>query len=184
MNESEVIAACLGGRGEEFRLIVDAYKSQVMALAMNILGNREDAEDVCQETFVQVFRHLAVYDPSRSFRTWLFMILNRRCLDTIRRKRRFRSFFQRAQVDPSQSRVSWPTEPAGGGFAREDDLQALRPKERTALTLWANEGLSAAEIAAVIECTPSTARVYLFNARRKLKVLIEERKNHGTLGTR
>ena len=72
MNETESIAACLAGRGEEFRGIVDAYKSQVMALAMNILGNREDAEDACQETFVQVFRHLADYDPGRSLRTWIF----------------------------------------------------------------------------------------------------------------
>jgi len=184
MNEPELIAACLAGRGEEFRYIVDAYKSQVTAVAMNILGNREDAEDACQDTFVQVYRHLGTYDPARSFRTWIFMILYRRCLDTIRKKKRFRTFFLKAQAEPSQATVVPPAEPPSAGIVFEAILDGLRPKERTALTLWANEGLTAAEIAAVIECAPSTARVYLFNARRKLKTLIEERKDHGTLGTR
>jgi len=184
MMERETITACLTGEGEEFRLIVNNYQSQVMALAVNILGNREDAEDACQETFVQVFRHLSAYDPARNFRTWIFTILYRRCLDSIRRKRRFRNFVRRAQGEPSQSMVTPPADPPGGGIAGEEIIRLLRPKERTALTLWANEGLTAAEIGAVIECAPSTARVYLFNARRKLKALMEERKNHGPLGVR
>jgi len=184
MNDTELIAACLAGRGEEFRGIVDAYKSQVMALAMNILGNREDAEDACQETFVQVFRHLADYDPGRSFRTWIFWILHRRCLDVIRKKKRFRLFFEKAVRDSRPETVVPPAAPATGGIAGSEMLRVLRPKERAALTLWANEGLTAGEIAAVMECAPSTARVYLFHARRKLKTLIEERREHGTLGAR
>ncbi|MBN1940155.1 MAG: RNA polymerase sigma factor [Candidatus Aminicenantes bacterium] len=185
MNEADLIAACLAGRREEFRHIVYAYKSQVMALALNILGNREDAEDACQDTFVQVFRHLAAYDPGRSFRTWIFMIVHRRCLDTIRRKKRFSRFFQKAAWENGPEESKGPEPAAPGGVVDASMLSALRPKERAALTLWANEGLSTAEIAAVIECAPSTARVYLFHARRKLKALIEERKKtHGTLGAR
>jgi len=184
MNEAELIAACLAGRREEFRHIVYAYKSQVMALAVNILGNREDAEDACQDTFVQVYRHLATYDPARSFRTWIFMILHRRCLDTIRKKKRFSQFFQKAVRDSEPEGADRPGRFDSGGIVDPRMLEALRPKERAALTLWANEGLSTAEIAAVIECAPSTARVYLFHARRKLKALIEERKRHGTLGAR
>jgi len=80
--------------------------------------------------------------------------------------------------------VVLPAAPATGGIAGSEMLRVLRPKERAALTLWANEGLTAGEIAAVMECAPSTARVYLFHARRKLKTLIEERKEHGTLGAR
>jgi len=185
MNDADLIAACLAGRREEFRHIVYAYKSQVMALALNILGNREDAEDACQDTFVQVFRHLATYDPGRSFRTWIFMILHRRCLDTIRKKKRFNQFFQKAAWEAEPEEPSRPEFPVPGGVVDAALLGALRPKERAALTLWANEGLTTAEIAAVIECAPSTARVYLFHARRKLKALIEERKKiHGTLGAR
>lgn len=183
MNESERIAACRAGRTEDFRGIVDVYQSQAMALAMNILGNREDAEDACQETFIQVFRHLADYDPRRSFRTWIFMILHRRCLDAIRGKKRFRAFFAKAARESFPAASDSPPPAAGESLSR-DVLQVLRPKERAALALWADEELTAAEIAAVMECAPSTARVHLFNARRKLKALIEEKKDHGTLGAR
>ena len=183
MNENDRIAACLEGRKEEFRVIVSAYQPQVMALALNILGNREDAEDACQETFVQVYRHLAEYDPGRSFRTWIFMILHRRCLDVIRGKKRFRLFFAKAARESAPAAADPPNPEAGETLDREI-LAILRPKERAALALWANEGLTAAETAAVMECTPSTARVHLFNARRKLKALIEEKKDHGTLGAR
>ncbi|MHB8056237.1 MAG: TonB family protein [Candidatus Aminicenantales bacterium] len=133
MNEPELIAACLAGRGEEFRGIVDAYKSQIMALAVNILGNREDAEDACQETLVQVFRHLADYDSGRSFRTWIFMILHRRCLDMLRKKKRFRLFFEKAARDSAPEAVNSPAGPASGGIAGQEMLCALHPKERAAL---------------------------------------------------
>jgi RNA polymerase sigma-70 factor (ECF subfamily) len=183
MNENDQIAACLAGRGEEFRGIVDVYQSQAMALAMNILGNREDAEDACQETFIQVYRHLDEYDPGRSFRTWIFMILHRRCLDVIRGKKRFRLFFEKAaRASAPEAAVPPPSEGEGG--LGGEVLKTLRPKERAALTLWANEGLTSAEIAAVMECAPSTARVILFHARSKVKALIEEKKDHGTLGAR
>ncbi len=61
-------------------------------------------------------------------------------------------------------------------------LDRLSPRERLAAALWANEGLTAAEIAGVLGCSASTARVYLFNARRKIKALLEE--SHEALGNR
>jgi RNA polymerase sigma-70 factor (ECF subfamily) len=185
MDEQQTILACLAGREEEYRLIVDAYKSQVMALALNVLGNREDAEDVCQDVFVQVYRHLRDYDPARSFRTWVFTILYRRCLDVLKKRRRFRLFFDRIAHEPGHplaSELKAPFSRLGHGETRAL-LEGLSPRERTALSLWANEGLTAAEIAEVMNCSPSTARVYLFHARRKVKAFLE-RKEHGTLGDR
>ena len=55
----------------------------------------------------------------------------------------------------------------------------LSPRERTALCLWANEGYTAKDISEVLACSASTARVYLFNARRKIKALLEN--DHGLL---
>jgi RNA polymerase sigma-70 factor (ECF subfamily) len=50
----------------------------------------------------------------------------------------------------------------------------LNPKERISVCLWANEGYTSDEIASVLRCAPSTARVHLFKARRKIKTLLEE----------
>jgi RNA polymerase sigma-70 factor (ECF subfamily) len=174
MDEREAIAACLAGGGEEFRTIVEGYKSQVMAMAMNVLGNRQDAEDVCQETFVQVYRHLSRYDQARSFRNWVFTILYRRCLDILKRQRRFRVAFRRISHDPGFGTSASFEDPIGRRDLARLVQTRLKTKERAALALWANEGLSSAEIAEVIGCAPSTARVYLFNARRKIKSLMEK----------
>ena len=76
--------------------IVDIYGGQALALAINVLGNRQDAEDVVQESFIQVFRNLGSYDPGRSFKTWLFTIVYRRCLDMLKKKKRFRAAFEKA----------------------------------------------------------------------------------------
>jgi RNA polymerase sigma-70 factor, ECF subfamily len=182
MDEKERIAACLCGDGEEFRQIVTEYQGPLTALAVNMLGNRQDAEDVCQETLVQAFLHLDRYDPRLSFRNWLFTILYRRALDLNKRKRRFRAFFSRAAADPLRPVHAEPDESGSDSKSLDLLLDRLSPRERLAAALWANEGLTAAEIAGVLGCSASTARVYLFNARRKIKVLME--KGNVALGNR
>lgn len=99
MEENGPIAACLQGDREAFRQIVDIYKAQVMALAMNILGNRQDAEDACQETFIQVYRNLGRFNPQKSLKNWIFTILYRRCLDQLKKKRRFQRAFNKAKFE-------------------------------------------------------------------------------------
>jgi RNA polymerase sigma-70 factor, ECF subfamily len=179
MDEQEIIAACLRGSPGSCRRLVDAYGGLVMATAVNILGNRQDAEDVWQETFLQVFRNLARYDPSRSFKTWLLAIAYRRSVDMIRKKRRFKAFASRAAFEPAPAVSGGNPHPGGPGPLPSALLRKLNPRERTALCLWANEGYTARDISGVLECSASTARVYLFNARRKIKALLEN--DHGIL---
>jgi RNA polymerase sigma-70 factor (ECF subfamily) len=176
MNESEIIATCLHGTEEDFKSIVDLYQGSLLAAALNILGNREDAEDVCQETFVQVYRNLSRFDPERSFKNWIFTILYRRSLDLLKKKRRFWSAFARAKNEVSPKGAVIPGNPGGKSGLSRKFLEQLSPRERTALTLWANEGFTAAEISEVLHCSASTARVFLYNARKKIKTLLE--KNH------
>lgn len=180
MNEVERIEACLRGNGEEFRDIVVEYQGPLTALAMNMLGNRQEAEDACQDAFIRAFRSLERFDRTMSFRNWIFTILYRRCLDLIKRKKRFRIFFARAVSDPLQSYCAQASDPFSNSKLSRRVMDRLSPKERLAAALWANEGLTAAEIAGVLGCAASTARVHLFNARKKIKVELE--KGHETLG--
>jgi RNA polymerase sigma-70 factor (ECF subfamily) len=180
MDEKDILSGCLEGGPESYRGLLEAYGPLVTAVAINILGNREDAEDVCQETFLQVFKNFDRYDPGRSFKTWLLTIVYRRSLDMIRKKRRFVEFATRAKFDPSAaSAAKYPTNPGPPGPLPSRYLKGLTPKERTALCLWANEGYAAGDISEVLGCSASTARVTLFNARRKIKAILE--KDHGVL---
>ena len=174
MDEQELIAGCLRGRMEDFRMIVEHYTGPAMALAINVLGNRDDAEDACQELFIQVYRHLKSYDREKSFKNWVYTILYRRCLDHLRRRRRSAELVKKLGqetilVTPSNPGHSHPHRSLPSHF-----LERLKAKERTALCLWANEGYSAQEISEVLRCSASTARVYLFQARKKIKKLLEQ----------
>jgi len=179
VNEREIIDGCLTGDPLSQRAMVEAYGNLVLSVALNVIGNRQDAEDVCQETFLQVFRRLDRYDRARSFKTWLLTIAYRRSLDMLRAKRRFREFSAKARFEPAVVRGGEDPRPAGPEPLPSALLKKLSPRERTALTLWANEGYSAKDISEVLACSASTARVYLFNARRKIKALLEN--PHGLL---
>jgi RNA polymerase sigma-70 factor (ECF subfamily) len=173
MDERGMVGDCLAGRAGAYRRLTEAFGPLVMSVALNVLGNREDAEDVFQETFIQVFRNLGRYDPDRSFKTWLLTIVYRRSLDVIRKKRRFSDFAARARFEPAVTAGNPGPGRDGRGPLPSRLLEKLSPKERTALCLWANEGYTARDISGVLGCSAGTVRVLLFNARRKIKALME-----------
>ncbi len=174
MDEMELIAGFLRGNGEDFRRIVELHGAALMALAMNILGNRDDAEDACQDAFVQVYRNLEAFDMSKSLKTWLFTILYRRCLDYLRRRRRSFELLRKMERETSRFEPANPGPAARPGNLPALVLRRLNPRERTALCLWADEGYTGREIAEVLGCSASTARVHLFQARKKIRQLLEQ----------
>jgi RNA polymerase sigma-70 factor (ECF subfamily) len=178
-DENRLIQNCLQGNTEDFRELVEMYKGKAMAFAVNILGNREDAEDVCQDTFIRIYNNLAKFNPGYQFKDWMYAILHNRCMDLLRKKKRFNRYFDRQKADVSGKQTdkgaSTP-EPAGSVFKPipEKLLSLLSPKERTAVVLWANESYSSEEISGLLGCSPSTVRVFLYKARKKIKRMMEE----------
>jgi RNA polymerase sigma-70 factor (ECF subfamily) len=175
MDDKQLVGGILQGNRQDFRKIVDAYTGAAMALALNILSNRDDAEDACQEAFIQVYRNLHHFDMSRSFKTWFYTILYRRCLDQLKRRRRARELVSKVEREPSLFQPQDPEATSEPRYVPSHLLERLNPKERTALCLWANDGYTAQEISEVLRCSASTARVYLFQARKKIKRLLEKK---------
>lgn len=175
MEEKQLIRGFLLGNEEDFKKIMDAYSPKAMAMAMNILANRDDAEDACQETFIQAFLNLRRFDLEKNFKNWLYSILYRRCLDQLRRRRRANVLLKKVQRESPAALSSKPDPSPEDKGIPSQLLHFLKPKERTVLCLWANEGYSSQEIADVLRCSASTARVYLFQARRKIKKALERK---------
>jgi RNA polymerase sigma-70 factor (ECF subfamily) len=173
MNDEQLLQSCLRGDVEEYQKIVNKYRSKAIAMAMNILRNREDAEDASEEAFIQVYQNLEKFDFKRSFPNWFYSILYKRCLDRLRKRRRFDAFFQKMKKEPARPYFSQPSNPSSGILDKKALLESLNAKERISLFLWANEGYTSEEMASVMRCSPSTARVHLFKARKKIKVLLE-----------
>ncbi len=174
MEDNQLVRDCLHGETEEFKKIVEKYRGKTMALAFNILGNREDAEDVCQETFLQTYRHLDRFDTQKSFSNWLLSILYKRCLDQLRKRRRFLAFFTRAKGEAEECFRSPSLRPSTQNPHLHSLMERLSPKERITLYLWAGEGYTSREIAEVLRCSPNTARIHLHKARKKIRSLLEK----------
>ena len=173
MSDSELVKNCLQGDMEAYRQIMDKYTGKAMALAINILRNREDAEDVCQEAFISAFQNLDKFDLQGSFRNWFYTMIYNRCIDKIRKKKRFFHFFARVKSSRPFTQVNpEPTDSDSGWSLDKRYLKALSPKERLALFLWAQDSFAGEEIAAILKCSPATARVHLYKARKKIKAIL------------
>jgi len=82
-----LIKQALGGSERAYETLVDKYRKSVYYLALKMVRNTEDAEDLTQEAFVKAFNNLSGFDPKYAFSTWLFRIATNACIDHIRRKR-------------------------------------------------------------------------------------------------
>ena len=178
MDEHEAISRCLAGDREVFELIVNKYQTQILHLTWSILGDKDEAKDATQEAFVRSFLQLRTYDRTRSFKTWLFTIAYNRCMDKLREnKSRSQAFEKMSQGNSFNHYQEDPEKKLEESEQFVRLLKKLKEKERTALSLKAIQGYSAHEISAVLGCKESTARVYIFSAKRKLKKILEKNEN-------
>lgn len=175
MDEKNIIARCLNGEGEAFEMMVSKYQSQILHFAWNILGDKDEAKDVTQDSFLRSYLGLPGFDMEKSFKTWLYAIAYNRCMDKIREKRSRMSFIDKAKSEP------WLSGKMNRSEKRFEDsehfgsiLQKLNEKERSALSLRLNEGYLSREIAEILGCKESTVRVYILNAKRKIKRILEK----------
>ncbi len=142
-----------------------------MSFALSLTGNRAEAEDACQDMILQMLRHLDRFDENSDLKCWAFTILYRKCLDQLRKRRRFLNFFRSASEVRQSGVEDSPVNRLEEAIS-ENFLSRLSATERTCLFLWAREGYSSEEIAGILGCSPGTVRVHLFQARRKLKEML------------
>jgi len=178
MEEEEIISRCMSGDVEEFGKLVEMYQPALLPMILNILQDREVAKDVTQEAFIQAYFNLSRFDRKRSFKNWLFSIAYRRCLDRIRKEKTQRKFIKKMiKEERLLSKDENKDKKIENSEIFSPLLNKLNEKERAVLSLKINEGYTAKEIGYVLNCGESTVRVHVFNAKRKLKRFLEEKKD-------
>lgn len=174
-DDKQLIEQCLQGSRSSFEGLVKKFQNHVIALSINILGNYDDALDIAQETFVQAYTHLDRFDPERKFKTWILSIAAKRCLDHLKKRKSFLNYFLKQtrefQLNMNPHFTHKPIEESEIFYPL---LKKMKGKERVVLLLKVNENYSFKEIADVLNCSESTARVHLFNAKQKLKKAFAE----------
>lgn len=174
------------GDGVAFAALVDRYKQSVVNLIAHTVGDNQDSEDIAQQVFIQVFRNAERYEIRSKFTTWLFTIAKNLSLNEIRRRKRHPA--DSLEESENEETFSRPREPADVRSVAPDaslmhaemvshlqiELSRLPEKQRMALLLFQEQGLSYEEIAGVLEVSLSSTKSLIFRARETLKKNLKE----------
>lgn len=167
------------GRGDEAALgeLYDRHVNLLMGLALRILGSREDAEEVVQETFVHVWRNARMYDAGRSaVSTWLVMVARSRAIDRLRSGRAVDRTLQTLEgqlrvVDTSSRALSTVLSVERRHRVRAE-LERLPPEQRQVLEMAFFAGLTQSEIAAAAGLPLGTVKTRTLLAMKKLRAAL------------
>ena len=161
-----------------FQEIVDRYKTKVCSIIYGILRNRNDAEDIAQQTFAKVFFSIRNFDSRSSLLTWIYRITVNECFDYLRkrqvRKLLYESDFSAEEIQrlETSSAVVDPVAPVDRQLAQHDLVVKLLSKvseqDRSLILLKEVEGHSVEELAAITGLNENTIKVKLFRTRHKL----------------
>jgi RNA polymerase sigma-70 factor (ECF subfamily) len=161
----------------ELRALYDACSGRVLAVALHLLEDRSEAEDVVQETFLELWRRAGAYDAARGSRqTWALLIARSRSLDRLRARGSARRAAERAAADPvlPPPAIVEVIEARERGTRVRDALGALPAPQREAIELAYFGGLSQSEIAARLGEPLGTVKTRLRLAMEKLAANLAE----------
>jgi RNA polymerase sigma-70 factor (ECF subfamily) len=164
------------GDSRAFEDLVIAYQHRVFGVAVRMLGNRAEAEEVAQEAFLRAHRGLASFRGDAKLSTWLYAITSRLCLT------RLASAERRAPRggEPELLRLADPGDPRS--YAERHEIEAalhraigeLPEERRIVVVLRDFEGLAYEEIADALDLEPGTVRSRLHRARQELREKLEK----------
>ncbi len=174
VQSEDAVRRFLEGDVDAFNVLVRQWETKVYNLAWRFLGNREDAQDIVQETFLSVFRSIRTLREPRSFSTWLFRIAVNHC------RARWRSQPSILSLDePGADRGEEENESLLAGLPAKPDkdtlevvdlirkaLNGLTDEHRSAIILKEYVGLNLEEVAEVMGCPLSTAKSRLYHGLR------------------
>jgi RNA polymerase sigma-70 factor (ECF subfamily) len=156
--------------------LVERFRGQVFGLCLRMLGQRQDAEDAAQETFVRVLKNLHRWDPGRDFEPWLLAIAGNRCRTALANRKRRMAL----EVLPEQLADGHPDDQRAEHLAEEVALALAQVREdyRQAFILFHEHQLSYEEIAEAMEVPLGTVKTWVHRARR---CLIERLRQRGVV---
>ena len=164
--EAELIAACRRQEVRAFESLYRAHAPRLKSIAYHIAGNRQDAEDAVQETFLKLYRSIQGFHGDSTIGTWLCRIVINVCYDLARKRRR-------ESEQPVEDLRAVPSQ-APLRAALDDALRRIHPRHRMVFLLFEVEGLRHAEIAAILEVPEGTSKAWLFEAKKELKRMLME----------
>ena len=184
MIETELITLLQKKDRTAFKEVVKTWQDMVYNTALGILQNDEDAEDVTQEVFIQVFESIPSFKGESKFSTWLYRITVSKAMDHIRKKKRKKRFaFVQSLYGKNDEPLVDPPDFFHPGVSMENKenasvlfkaIKKLPPNQQVAFVLNKMEGLSYMEISEVLKITDSAVDALLQRAKTNLKKILSD----------
>ncbi len=173
------------GDEQAFRELVSQFRDRVFNTALGLLQHHENAEDITQEVFIEIFRSIPRFRGECSLSTWIYRITVRKSLEQIRRGNRSKRSGILFSIFGREDHLNVPSENPffHPGVLLENKQRsailfgaiAMLPlTQRTAFTLHKVEGLSQSEIAGVMKTSVSSVESLIVRAKRKLKEILSD----------
>lgn len=157
------------GDSDAFEVLLSRHQRAVYNLAVRFLGDREEAEDITQETFMRIFKAAGKYTPDAKFTTWLYTIVKNLCFNALRRRKSAHIVPMESEYLPELPSVAEdPIERISRLQTRNAVIKAvggLPENMRMALILHKYHGLQYDEIAGIMGCTVNAVKLRMFRAR-------------------
>ena len=164
------------GDATAFSKILELNQDYIYTLTYSILKNREEAQEVTQDTFIKAYKNLAKYNEEAKLRSWLYKIAYRTALDKIRQRKKSIGLNEVGfSQEYTQSLYEDNLERKELSGQLEKAISYLNPKEAAILKLFYLEEKNIKELVLITSYSESNIKVILFRARKNLATVIKER---------
>src|SRR5437016_5630296 len=184
LDDSAVVSEFLGGEERAFQELVERYQTRLLNFVYRTIGDREKAEDLVQEVFIRVYRHLHRFDRSKKFSTWVYTIASNLAKNELRNRSRnplvlfqtvqknFQDEDRPLQFEDSTSRPDDMYRKRHLREIVEESVAKLPEHHRHVFVLRELEGKSYEEIAEITDCNLGTVKSRLNRARNSFAEIV------------
>ena len=181
MEEKEIVSELKQGNIQVFNYVVDLYSAMVYTVCFNLVGNKEEAEDITQEVFISIWLSIDFFKGESQLKTWIYRIAMNKSNELIRRKNRKKRSGKMIPIEdeslPLTSTEQTPLEELEYKeleLAFKKNLMKLSENQQIAFMLNRFEGLNYKEIATEMKTSHSAVESLLFRAKKKLIELMKK----------
>lgn len=169
------IEKVVAGQTNYFSYIVERYKDIVFSIALKVLRNREDAEEMAQESFIKAYKALHTFKGDAKFSTWLYRITYNNCISEVRKRKIHFASVDDVQISEETDEINLDGIPEENrAKAIKQAMEKLPTEEYTLVFLYYFEEQSIEEISNVTGLSQSNTKVKLFRARKKLYAILTD----------
>lgn len=178
ISDQHYIDKILQGETNAFAVLVDRYKDMIFTLALKMIKNREESEEVAQDTFIKIFNSLSKFKGDSKFSTWIYKIAYNTCLDRLKKNKKEDL---NISIDEFSTHLIKTMDNALSALEDKERKQAIQnclnllpSEENFLLTLFYFEDQNLEEIGKIMSITANNVKIKLFRSRQKLAVILKK----------